>query len=56
MATWVHIWSGLVGFVMEKVALGLVFSEYFSFTCHHHSTKFSILIISWGRYNRPIGG
>jgi hypothetical protein len=23
---------------------------------NHHSTKFSILSITWGRYNRPIGG
>jgi hypothetical protein len=38
-------WSGHVGFVVDKVALGQVFSEYFRFPCqafyrllhtHHH--------------------
>jgi hypothetical protein len=39
-----------VGFVVDKVAPGQVFSEYF------HSTKFSILTITRGRYNRPVSG
>jgi hypothetical protein len=39
--------SGFVqmGFVVEKVALGQVFSVYFNL----HSTKFSIIIITRGR-------
>jgi hypothetical protein len=41
-----------VGFVVDKVALGRVFSEYFGFLANHHSTKFSILIITRGRYNK----
>jgi hypothetical protein len=50
-----------VGFVVEKVALGQVFSEYFGFPCqfsfhrllhiHHHSSP-----IIRGGYNRPISG
>jgi hypothetical protein len=38
-------WSGQVGFVVDKVVLGQVFSEYFGFPCqssfhqflHHHN-------------------
>jgi hypothetical protein len=43
-----------VGFVVDKVALGRVFSEYFGFPTNIHSNKFSIIIITRGRYNRPI--
>jgi hypothetical protein len=42
-----------VGFVVDKVALGQVFSEYFGFLAHLHSTEFSINIITRGRYSRP---
>jgi hypothetical protein len=35
-----------VGFVVDKVALGQVFSEYFGFPANHHSIKFSIIIIT----------
>jgi hypothetical protein len=45
-AAWFEPGSGLVGFVVVKVALGKVFSEYFGFPCqfafhrllhnHHH--------------------
>jgi hypothetical protein len=48
--------SGHVAFVVDKVTLGQVFSEYFGFPPNHHSTKLSILIITRGRYNGPIGG
>jgi hypothetical protein len=44
-----------VGFVVDKAALGQVFSEYFGFPCHH-STNFSIIIITRGWDNRSIGG
>jgi hypothetical protein len=44
-----------VGFVVDKVASGQVFFEYFGFPCIH-STKFSILTITRGRYNRPVSG
>jgi hypothetical protein len=47
--------SGHVGFVVEKVALGQVFSEYFGFPANH-STNFTVIIFTRGRYNRPIGG
>jgi hypothetical protein len=33
-----------------------VFLAYFGSPPNHHSTKFSILIIARGRYNRPTGG
>jgi hypothetical protein len=45
-----------VEFIVDKVALGQVFSEYFVSFANHHSTKFSIIIIIRGSYNRPIGG
>jgi hypothetical protein len=34
-----------VGFVVDKVALGQVFSEYFGFPANSHSTDYSTLII-----------
>jgi hypothetical protein len=47
--------SGNVGFVLDKVTLGQVFSEYFGFPCQssfheilHHNHR--------GWHNRPIGG
>jgi hypothetical protein len=36
--------------MVNKKALGQVFSEYFNL----HSTKFSIITITRGRYNRPV--
>jgi hypothetical protein len=42
--------SGQVGFVVDKVALGQVFSEYFGFPCqllHNHPTY------HLGLYSRP---
>jgi hypothetical protein len=39
---------------MDKVALGQVFSEYFGYPANLHSTKFFIIIITRGRYNRPV--
>jgi hypothetical protein len=40
---------------MDKAALGQVFTEYFRFPANH-STNFSIIIITRGWHNRPIGG
>jgi hypothetical protein len=40
---------------MDKEALGQVFSEYFGFPANRHSTNFSIIIITWGWQNKPIG-
>jgi hypothetical protein len=34
-----------VGFVVDKVALGQVFSEYFSFPANLHSTNFATITI-----------
>jgi hypothetical protein len=45
-----------VGFVVDKAAVGQVLSEYFGFPANHHSTNFSIIIITRGWHNRPIGG
>jgi hypothetical protein len=41
--------------MVDKAALGQVFSEYFGFPCQS-STNFSIIIITRGWHNRPIGG
>jgi hypothetical protein len=35
-----------VGFVVDKVALGQVFSEYFDFPANLYSTKFSTITIT----------
>jgi hypothetical protein len=42
-------------FVVDKVALGQVLSEYFGFPANLHSTDCSTitLTIIWGLYNRP---
>jgi hypothetical protein len=45
-----------VGFVVDKVALGLAFSEYLVSPANLHSIKFSIIIITRAGYNRPISG
>jgi hypothetical protein len=36
-----------VGFVVDKLALGQVFSEYFSFPANLHSTNFSTNSITY---------
>jgi hypothetical protein len=36
-----------VGFVVDKVTLGQVFSEYLSFPCQSYSTNFSTIIIAY---------
>jgi hypothetical protein len=47
-----------VGFVVDKVALGQVFSEYFGFPCQStfHRLLQSTSSIIWGWYNRPKSG
>jgi hypothetical protein len=48
--------SGHVRFVVHKVALGQVFSEYFGFPCQssfHQLLQKSPSSIIWGWYNRP---
>jgi hypothetical protein len=45
-----------VGFAVDKVVLGQVFSEYFGFPCQSYSTNFSTIILIRGWHNRPIGG
>jgi hypothetical protein len=44
-----------VGFVVDKVALGQVFSEYFGFPCQFSFHQYSTitLIYHLGLYNRP---
>jgi hypothetical protein len=37
--------SGQVGFVVDKVALGQVFSEYFGFPANLHSTNYSTITL-----------
>jgi hypothetical protein len=49
--------SGHVGFVVDKVALGQVFSEYFGFPMPIFIPPISPqspLSIIWGWYNRPV--
>jgi hypothetical protein len=49
--------SGQVGYVVDKVALRQVFSEYFGFPCQSlFDRKSSILTITRGRYNRTVNG
>jgi hypothetical protein len=51
--------SSHVGFVVAKVALGHVFSEYFGFPCQSSFHQFfsqSPSPIIWGWYNRPVSG
>jgi hypothetical protein len=44
-----------VGFVVDKAALGQVFSEYFGFPANH-STNFFIIMNTRNWHNGPIGG
>jgi hypothetical protein len=55
MVAQVHIHAEHVGFEVDKVALGQIFSEYFGSPANHRSTNFSIIIINWGWHNRCIG-
>jgi hypothetical protein len=48
--------SGHVGFVVYKVVLGRFPPITYVSSANHHSTKFFILIITRGMYNRPVGG
>jgi hypothetical protein len=48
--------GGQVGFVVDKVALEQVFSEYFGSSANLHFTNLSIIIITQGNYNRPFSG
>jgi hypothetical protein len=46
-----------VGLVVEKAALGQVFSEYFGFPCQSSfHPNFSTIIITRGWHNMPTGG
>jgi hypothetical protein len=48
--------SGHVGFVVDKVHWGRFSPSTSVSPASHYSTKFSILIITQGRHNRPIDG
>jgi hypothetical protein len=45
-----------VGFVVDKVVLGQVSSEFFGFPTYHSSMARHTQYIIWGVNNRPIGG
>jgi hypothetical protein len=45
-----------VGFVMDKATLEQVFPEYLGFPSNHHSSNFSIILITRSWHNRHIGG
>jgi hypothetical protein len=55
-AAQVRVRAELVGFVVDKVALGQVFPSTSVSPANHHSTNFSMLIITRGWHNRPFGG
>jgi hypothetical protein len=42
--------------MVDKAALGQVFSEFLVSPDNHHSTNFSIIVITPGWHNRPVGG
>jgi hypothetical protein len=46
------------GFVVDKVALGQVFSEYFDFLCQSsiHRLLYIHHLVIWGWYSMPISG
>jgi hypothetical protein len=53
----VHVRADHVGFVVDKAALGQVLSKYLDFPCQSSFHQFfSIIIITRGWHNRPIGG
>jgi hypothetical protein len=56
MVARVRIWAEHVGFVVDKVALGRFSPSTSVSLANHHSTDFSIIIITRGWHNRPIGG
>jgi hypothetical protein len=56
MAAQVCVQAEHVGFVVDKVALGQVFSEYFGFPCHSSFNQFLSILITWSWHNRPTGG
>jgi hypothetical protein len=45
-----------VGFVVDKVALGQIFSEYFDFPCQYSFHQILYLHNHAGQLNRPISG
>jgi hypothetical protein len=49
-----RVWQ--VGSVVDKVVLRQVYSKYFGFPCQSSFHKFSIIIITRGRYNTPFRG
>jgi hypothetical protein len=56
VSRWLPTGSCQVGFVVDKVALGQVFSEYFGFPCTIFIPPIAPLSpspIIWGWYNRP---
>jgi hypothetical protein len=56
VAASVRVRAEHVRFVVDKVALWQVFSEYFGSPANHHSANFSIIIIIRGWHNTPTGG
>jgi hypothetical protein len=56
MAARVRAWVLQVGFVVDKVEVGQVFSKYFGFHCQSSFHQILLITITRGRYNRPITG
>jgi hypothetical protein len=52
----VRVLAEHVGFVVDKAALGQVFSEYFGFPCQSSFHQFLLIIITRGWHYRPVGG
>jgi hypothetical protein len=56
MVVWFHIWAGKWGLLWTKRHWGCFSPSTSVSHANHHSTNFSIIIITWGWHNRPIGG
>jgi hypothetical protein len=52
----VHIWAGMWGLWWTKWHWGRFFPSTLVSPANHHSTNFSIIIITRGSHNRPIDG
>jgi hypothetical protein len=58
VSCWLPTVAAWVGFVVDKVVLGQVFSKYFGFPCQSsfHQLLQSPSCIVWDWYSRPVSG
>jgi hypothetical protein len=55
-AAWVRVWAGIWGLWLAKRHWGRFSPSTSVSPANHHSSNFSIIIITRGWHNRPIGG